>query len=680
MFRFSKLSPQVALVVLTGFIFLLPACETSDDPVNPEPSGPASVSGTVGAAGGTLVSSDGRLTAIIPPGALATTTDITISEVDPPGNDSRLGEFVPVGKLQMEPAGLQLLQEVEITLETGIIHRAKSSELTKNVQQTKDFELLLALLVGDELSRIPDQEISIDFLGGVYQIKFFVEAFQDMMWGPPLAIDRPEIGDYLSMIEVNYSVVGLNLALNEPFEVEVEVETAPADYWEILEFDIMQPPPPYVWDENPLEPEVQVVSPTIVDYLITPGFFAEEIDESTLDLTLVMDLVLNMPNLDFPENTENTTEPISFRVKYSHPAFNVDSCFSSCLWDDATINTGMTGLRGMSVNHGSIAEIDPDGEIYPWLYVTGNTGVQYYRLITRPDGEIVNAIKRGEVLSLDAEGTVPVSILEGGARVRAMFTYGLGGAYRTHWNNDPAVNDYGALLSMAGSVEDAISYGGLDQANGFCFVSNGVVRFQEFDPQYGIYTEALDSSLFTGVAFVDVSGPLTTAFVDPLHRTVLVGTGGAPGQIWFHDRESIYAEGSVVTTVGNDVRQIRGLDGIIGVTNFGSNSISILSWSGGAGVTNHGQTTVCSGPTSLDIVKLLNGNLAMICTSGLGNTYTILEVDSIGEVVSNTTFYLPLSCPGSKNAVWIPGRKLNIAFTCEGSGLVFIEETDLVSN
>lgn len=612
-------------------------------------------------------------------------TNITITEVEPSLTDSRLGSFAPVGGLKMEPAGLQLLQDVSISYLTDLVRPAKSAG-TPRVQPAADplvdnFELMIAVLLGEESSSIPEQEIEVDLRLNYLNFKFGVPNFADLYWGPPINPDRPAAGDHFSLFTVRFATPGETIVVGEPFEADIELDTASTDYFRLTNFDLGFLQFPYVWDEDSLDTAIIITSPTKYTYSTQPQITAQETEESSLEVAL--EFLLDLPDIEVLDLPDNIVEPmlqLKYEIKMRPVVLDIQLCLDPpCDTFDNIFFTGMTGLAGMSVNHVDADESDPDGELFPWLYVTGSTGVQYYRLARTASGILTGAFKRGEVLSLDARGTVPVSVRDGVNRVRGLFTYGISGSYRSHWNHDPAVNDYGALLVIGGLVDDAVAYGGYDQADGFTFVGNGVVRFTEYDPQYNIFTEPLDSSLFFDVAFKGAFGPPVSAFVDPAFTGVLVATAGSPGQIWYHDRQDIYAVGTPVTTIGNDVRQLRGVGGIMGVTNFGSNSVSILTWTGGSAVTNHGQTTVGTGPVGLDVIGLANGNVAMVCTSSTDNTYTILEVDPGGNLVLATTIPLAAGCSGAKYAVWVPGPITYVAISCGDTGFVTLEETTLVS-
>ena len=167
--------------------------------------------------------------------------------------------------------------------------------------------------------------------------------------------------------------------------------------------------------------------------------------------------------------------------------------------------------------------------------------------------------------------------------------------------------------------------------------------------------------------------PRTPSCLPDWLNGVLVVMDGTPSQVWFHDRVDQFETGSMVTTVGSDPRRMRGVGSVIGVTNFGSNTVSILTWDGASTVANHGQVGVGTGPIGLDAMPLGNGNVGFVCTSATDNTYNYIEVTTSGSVVSNISAALPEFCTGAKHAVFLPGPIVYIVLACQGGEISFIE-------
>ena len=101
--------------------FFIASCSSKSDPAGslpfvPFPSQTKQLSGTLGPAGGTLTSSDGRLSLMVPAGALAADTEITITEMAADEIPSVFDGFVVEKAFRVEPVGLDFAADVEITL------------------------------------------------------------------------------------------------------------------------------------------------------------------------------------------------------------------------------------------------------------------------------------------------------------------------------------------------------------------------------------------------------------------------------------------------------------------------------------------------------------------------------------------------------------------------------------
>jgi len=93
----------IAAICLVG---IGAGCSSDDDPVTPAPAPPLSVSGSLGPAGGTLTSSDGSMFLTVPAGALTTTQDVSITEVDPASVGAAYDGFAVTRVFNVLPTGL----------------------------------------------------------------------------------------------------------------------------------------------------------------------------------------------------------------------------------------------------------------------------------------------------------------------------------------------------------------------------------------------------------------------------------------------------------------------------------------------------------------------------------------------------------------------------------------------
>jgi len=680
MFRMNL--PVIAPFVTSLLFVQLMGCESSTDPVDPVPE-LLEASGMVGASGGTLTSDNGKLSISFPPGALANDTQITIREADPSASQTRLGDFEATKVIEMEPSGLQLQADATLTYETDLdvtsITAARSSALKDGHQKTDDFELALGILLGEESSSIPNQKIRYRISDGLVRFQFEFDYVDDMVIGPPIAKDNPNEGDELSTLRLGLFLNSPTSVINEPFQPTLTIGMMHPNHMSASNY-IMDPPTlPFDWNGETPASDPMDVGGGRVEYTLTPEYTATEDGDFSFDLDFGFDMTIPNPDLlDLPADIEPTVGSIEVDIESRPLQIHFQLCqFLPCF--EGFIETGMASHEGLSVNYLDESDVAPDSVRAAWLYVSGSDGLQYYRINRRANGEIFSTYFMGDLGPIGSlVGCVPVSHRDGAKIARGLFSFGDLGGWRTNWFEDlqnPDNSGYGIQLGISFKrVHDAVSYGGLDQVHGYCFTNGSAVLSIEYYAPAGMFAGE-ETLTLVGQSFENANGGPTTAFVNPVTNGILVVMDGTPSQVWFHDRVDQYETGSMVTTVGSDPRRMRGVGSVIGVTNFGSNTVSILTWDGGSAVANHGQVAVGTGPFGLDAIPLANGNVGFVCTSETDNTYNYIEATTSGSVVSNISAALPEFCSGAKHAVFLPGPKVYIVLACQDGEISFIETT-----
>ncbi len=678
-----KANPQTTTVVaaflLLVLILAVASCESTAEP---EPAAPLEASGTVGAGGGTLSSEDGDLSITIPAGALAGDTEITIREAASP-SQTRLGDFRANKTISMEPAGLEFLVPVTLSYETGlqVTNLAKAqNDFLKDGTVEDEFELALGILLGEDSSRVPDQKITYGIGDGSLTLRIELDYTGDVVIGRPIAKDTPSEGFDLSSLRFGITMLGQTFLLYEPFQPQLTVNMAHFDYMSSSNYRMDPPTLPMDWNgDTPAANPVDLGNGRM-EYTVTPEYTATEEGDFDLDLDFSFDLTIPNPDiLDLPDDLDPTFGSIEVEVESRPLAIRFAFCMEQPCFFEGFISTGMESHEGLSINYLNESDIDPDSLRVPWLYVTGTDGMQYYRLNRNADGSIFTTNLVGDLgETADFRGVIPVSHRDNGKIQRGLFVYGDMGGWRSNWFDDldgDGTNHSGygiQLLISGGNIHDAVTYGGEDQAFGYTFTNGTTVQTVQYYAPAQMFAGESTLNLF-GQAFDGAEGGPTTAFVNPSTNGILVVMDGIPSQVWFHDRVDQYETGSMVTTVGSDPRQMRGSGSVIGVTNYGSNSVSILTWNGGAAVSNHGQIPVGAGPIGLDAMPLANGNVGFVCTSASENTYNYIEVTTGGSVVRNVLSYLPEYCDGAKYAVFLPGPKVYIVLSCASADIAFVE-------
>lgn len=147
---------------------------------------------------------------------------------------------------------------------------------------------------------------------------------------------------------------------------------------------------------------------------------------------------------------------------------------------------------------------------------------------------------------------------------------------------------------------------------------------------------------------------------------VLVLTDGTPGQLVIgNPAHDFFGRAALVAEVGDDPRRLRCLDGVCAVTNFGSDSLSIVVWDGMANANVTATVPVGDGPVGVSTRRI--GNTVVMLTTGTNdNTYTKTTVALDGVVLSNETQPIPAGCEGPGHITWVDGSDVAVA-TCSAN-------------
>ena len=132
---------------------------------------------------------------------------------------------------------------------------------------------------------------------------------------------------------------------------------------------------------------------------------------------------------------------------------------------------------------------------------------------------------------------------------------------------------------------------------------------------------------------------------------IVAVTDGTPGALLFGEVDDGVA--TKVADLGDQPRMIRFRGDVGFVTNFGSDSLTILHWPTKTQAPTVVDTvTVGDGPVSMSILADESGTLWVLTTGYNDNTYTITKVDTSGSLISNTTTTLT-DCQNPGHAAFI---------------------------
>ena len=245
---------------------------------------------------------------------------------------------------------------------------------------------------------------------------------------------------------------------------------------------------------------------------------------------------------------------------------------------------------------------------------------------------------------------------------------------------DCAVDEAAAIecvRQMFGNYTDMTRIPG-DPSHGAVVTDKGskIIQFYRYDPAEGYFrflpgyagVNATPPGLESAVAGVPPAGDML-----PPEELLAVGSTFDEGVLYHIDMQAEdpeeYPWGEQAGVLGgDDPRRIRcDLEaGVCAVSDFANSLVTVVLWSGTgmptiAGVTDPG--AIGDGPVGLDVFG------HRIVVAGFNDdTYSIIEVDEAGDIVSTTTEPLPAGCTQPGHAAFLRDGSNTILVTCWGNG------------
>lgn len=144
---------------------------------------------------------------------------------------------------------------------------------------------------------------------------------------------------------------------------------------------------------------------------------------------------------------------------------------------------------------------------------------------------------------------------------------------------------------------------------------------------------------------------------------LLVLTDGVPGQIHLgNPMLNFFGRVDTIGDVGNDPRRVRCLAGICAVSNYGSGSLTILTWDGAENAAITDTVTVGDGPIGVDL-RQVGDDIVILSTGSNDDTYTKTTVSASGAVISSETQPMLAGCTGPGHIIWVDNSSKAFA-TC----------------
>lgn len=635
------------------------SCSEEDDSGTTPPIPAINLSGTIGATGGILATSDGRFSLTIPPNALDTDTPISITEVSADGVFGAAANMDLLFALTMTPADLEFNEPAMIEMvfdaggdkrpdslqETPLAIAAFSRENLENEQVTSlaDMEVFISrdprqvtnqvplvrgfdgMAVGINQIEVLNGPRSSSYVrygmdvrpGAVQFAQFDAEAALEV--GPALELDSG-----IRFVEEELTGVDVQIADGTVVEFEfVEVEDSASRY----EFDV-----PYVASAADL-----VQMKMTVEYDLEVNLIEAYPDEATrpvetADIRVINEFLTYAANIETPE--ENGEEiPVG--------VYQVGAGIEA-----------IVPLRGFKWS-----------PLSNTLAASGANATTFYSLGATNPAAPVNTDLQSD--GLQDWGCFPIysretSHPEDGF---SFMQFGPTGARLTSWIADDDEFGWSQLLQFQTAVTDAQPYGGDQGSGGFVYVSSGfgTVSTNEYNVEGGYFQSAASLSNFPSAP----GNPFTAAVREG--GGALVVTAGSPGKVYYHDLVNPDDPAVAVADAGNSPRRIRTLGDLAFISNFESDNLTVLSWDLPGTVAFIRNVDVGDGPVGIDAMEMPDGNIGVVSCGFNDNTYTLSIFDLAGALISNTTTNLPSGSTAPGHAAWLRGSDTHFGVSCNGS-------------
>ncbi|MGE0082109.1 MAG: hypothetical protein AB7U81_12520 [Thiohalomonadaceae bacterium] len=252
------------------------------------------------------------------------------------------------------------------------------------------------------------------------------------------------------------------------------------------------------------------------------------------------------------------------------------------------------------------------------------------------------------------------------------FAYGLSGSAAQGYT---ATNGFGmtVLWGAARAALDASTIGGgLRHAHGYVVPDSMGFTSYEWSEEDGF------------LVMNNIHAPQVNAVSAYQHRVggpilaVSGGEGGSgSGKLKVVDRSGDMPAATDIGDVGDTPRRLRCLVPVCVVSNHGSNSLSVITWDGESLTPSIvGTVAVGKGPVGVDLVRVSdNDNVAVVSTGFNDDTYSVTVLKPDGNVVSNENYDAPAGCESPAHAMFAEDAgKLKIVMTCHGSGSIAITD------
>jgi hypothetical protein len=254
-----------------------------------------------------------------------------------------------------------------------------------------------------------------------------------------------------------------------------------------------------------------------------------------------------------------------------------------------------------------------------------------------------------------------------GLDVQAIIEIGqFGGPTIYHYDLEGGGFGFGQIFPGHPSCFDAVAYGGDPVSGGMVLAcGRGLSRLAPSTSTLGFFQLTP-----LPAQFPQTEGTLTSAFRRSPSGPIVAATDGTPGKLWKHPATN--SSNDVPVEIGasqNSPRRVRCTpNSVCAVSNFGSDSLTVLTWDAQDAIAIVGTVPVGDGPVGIDIRGRTDGNVEVVSTGFNDNSYSITVLGQNGGTVSNQEFAVPASCTNPGHVIWGPGSE--IILSCNGSNKI----------
>jgi len=208
---------------------------------------------------------------------------------------------------------------------------------------------------------------------------------------------------------------------------------------------------------------------------------------------------------------------------------------------------------------------------------------------------------------------------------------------------------------------DAVPYGGDALSGGIVLPCARQLRTFEAH-ESGVFNP---KNVYSG--FPQTGGNVISGFRREQGGPIVAVTDGTPGTIWKHPATGVLNEMPIeLGASGDSPRRVRCTpNSVCALSNFASDSLTILTWDAGDTITIEGTVPVGDGPVGVDIRPRTDGNFEVVSTGFNDDSYSITVLEPDGDVVTNQETAAPAGCDAPGHAIWGPGNEIIIS--CNGS-------------